>query len=136
MLYLNVTILSSGIIYGYNVVALIKELLQTSDDRAEYKWAVKLLKHQQNNTRAEKMAKSMMSQNQRDLWSEVKLMDSYRTTVPKMIDVKQSDLDISQEFMNMYQDLYNSVSYNRGEMTILLHTIAGGVQSECHTGLC
>ncbi len=43
------------------------------------------------------MANSHLVYNEHDLWSIVKRMDGYRTTVPILMEGQQSDCDIIQK---------------------------------------
>jgi len=105
--------------------------------RAKYHRAVKELKSQENLIRAGKMANAFISQNRQDFWDEVKRIDNNKcNTVPKVVDGKQNDTDISNVFADKYQQLYNCVSYDQGEMNSVFKALDASIDSLCNKGGC
>jgi hypothetical protein len=104
--------------------------------RARYHQVVKRLKSQENQLRADKMANAFMSENNRDLWNEVKRIDGRCNIIPKIVDGQQNDKDISNVFAEKYRKLYNCVGYDRDEMYHLYESLNESITSKCMEGQC
>jgi len=77
-----------------------------------------------------------MSENQRHFWDEVKHIDNQCNTIPKFVDGKQGDRNISNVFGEKCKHLYNCVSYDRCEMHDVYESLNGGIKSRYEIGLC
>ena len=84
--------------------------------RARYHLAIKSALKSHIQIRNEKMGEAISSNNDRNLWEEVKKMNKSNKLLPEAIDnVKGSD-NIANLFFDKNNDLFNSVSYEKDEM--------------------
>ena len=127
-----------GTIYGYNVGVPHQVQWPILDDLPGQD-IIKLSIYsnpKKNNSEQKKMANAFMSGNQRDFWDEVKHIDNQCNAMPKWVDDKQGDQNISNVFAEKYKDLYKCVSYDRCKMHDVCESLNQGIQSRCETGLC
>jgi exonuclease III len=94
------------------------------DTRARYHKAVKLLKHQHNKIRMEKMAEALVENNQRNMWKEVRKIKGKNSYLPSCVDDCMTDEGICNLFAGKYSNIYNSVPYDASEMSDLKSDIA------------
>ena len=87
--------------------------------RSRYHLAIKSTLNTQTQIRNERMGEAICSNNDRNLWKEVKKMNKSNKLLPEIIDnVKGSD-NIAKLFFEKNNELYNSVSYEKDEMNDL-----------------
>jgi hypothetical protein len=89
--------------------------------RAKYHNAVKQVKRDQNIIKRNKMAESILCDDTRSFWNEVRNVSAGKNnTLPNMIDGEMGNENISEVFVDKYKTLYNSVSYDKQDMDHLL----------------
>ena len=91
--------------------------------RAKYHRIVRQVTRSQEAIRRDKMAESLLSDNTRHFWNEVRKVNGKCSTLPNMIDGAQGDADVSDVFVSKYEALYNSVSYVQSDMDKLMDEI-------------
>ncbi len=65
------------------------------------------------------MAQGFGDKSHRNFWSEVRKLRSTKTGYPTSVDGVSGNMNISNIFHQKYEQLYNSVSYNRDEIFTL-----------------
>lgn len=85
--------------------------------RARYHRAVRHVDKNANTLRAEKMANALLSNNSRDMWSEVRKMKGRNCKIAGSVDNCRDDAGIVGIFSDKYKDLYNSVPYDVNDMS-------------------
>ena len=80
-------------------------------------------------------AESILNDNSRDSWSEVKRLRSAMSCPSSLVDVTTPD-DISSVFAKKYQELYNSVDFDKAEMKAVRNGINVAVSSVGFSGDC
>ena len=113
----------------HGIIADIRRRTRTS-----YHHAVKKLKSDQAKLKANKMATALQSQNGRDLWSEVKRINSKKMNVPNTVDNAQGDVEIGRLFSDKYKDLYNSVPYDVNAMNNVCRDLEHNIINVCNMG--
>ena len=78
---------------------------------AKYKQAVKLVKRNQSDMRATKMATALQRQDKYNFCFETKRINNNHSSLINVVDAARGDKDITNTFANKYKQLYNSVSY-------------------------
>ena len=91
--------------------------------RAKYHRSVKWTQRHQNDIKKKNMAESILANNTRDFWSEVRKASSNHNVPVKVIDDVYGDEEISNYFASKYEDLYSSVSYSHTDMFDVVSTI-------------
>ena len=69
-----------------------------------------------------------------DFWNEIKKIKETHKAMPGMVDGAQTEEKISQIFSRKYDRLYNSVSYDETDMSLLQDDISKSVSSHLHDG--
>ena len=82
------------------------------------------------------MAEAILTNQSRNVWTEVKKVTKANNCVPGQIDGKTKWVDISNHFAAKYSDIYNSISYDDKDMAELLSLIDNGITSECSSSKC
>lgn len=93
------------------------------DARARYHKAVKFLKREHDKIRMEKMAESLVNNNHRNMWKEVRKIKGKNNYLSSCIDDCMSDDGICNLFASKYGNIYNSVPYDTVEMSELKNDI-------------
>ena len=104
--------------------------------RSQYHRALRRVKQHKIACSSNKMAESLAGNSQRDFWSEVRRIRGTGLRVPDNVDDVNGSENISEHFLNKYDELYNSVSYDQGEMDNLKDTINNLVSDHCVPGNC
>ena len=99
--------------------------------RCKYHQAVRFVKRNADKIKMEKMAEAISKDNSRDLWREVRSIKGANTTVASSVDGLSCSKEIAELFSNKYKQLYNSVSYDAGEMYTLKKKIDSLVTNKC-----
>ena len=99
--------------------------------RYKYHQAVRFVKRNADKIRMEKMAEAISRNSSRDLWKEVKSMKGANSCVASSIDGLSCSKEIADMFLNKYNDLYNSVSYDSDEMCLLKQKVDNLVTDNC-----
>ena len=84
--------------------------------RKQYHKAVKRAQRSETQLRFSNMAESYENGKKEDFWTQVKKMSGKGSTVPSNIDNVTEEKEIGELFASKYCQLFNSVSYDRGEM--------------------
>ena len=84
--------------------------------RARYHRAIRHIDRNASKIKSEKIAEAMLSNNSRDMWSEVKKMKGRNSKLTCSIDDCSDSNDIANIFSSKYMELYNSVPYDVDEM--------------------
>ena len=69
------------------------------------------------------MAHALMSNNSRDLWSEVRKVKSRNSKISSNVDGSCDSKEITELFSEKYKHLYNSVPYDIDDMHAIESTI-------------
>ena len=84
--------------------------------RAKYHHAVRSVLKEQIRIRNDKMAEAISSNNDRNLWDEVRKMKLSHKLLPDVIDNIRGSNNISELFYDKNKELFNSVSYDNSKM--------------------
>ncbi len=102
---------------------LISTMLHFLDPEFEYQCKeIKAIQKQITQHRNEKMANAVASNASRNLWDEIRKMDS-GTPTANIVDGRTECDDIANVFATKYKTLYNSVGYNVAELHEVIDTI-------------
>ena len=91
--------------------------------RAQYHYAVKQIKSNQNRLKSEKMALAISNNDTRNLWTEVRKMKGNTRKMPTVVDGVTGNEQIAEKFAGKFKSLYNSVGYNQEEMAKIREVI-------------
>ena len=84
--------------------------------RAKYHYAVRSVLKEQIKIRNDKMAEAISSDNDRNLWEEVRKMKKSHKLLPDVIDNIKGSNNISKLFFDKNKELFNSVSFEDTKM--------------------
>jgi hypothetical protein len=104
--------------------------------RAQYHYAIRRLKHDQNVISASKMADSLANKKSNILWKEVSKCNPKSRSLPGMIENVSNEDEICKVFADKYSKLYNSVSYDKNEMCELINDVNSNVHKYCMNDKC
>ena len=99
--------------------------------RAQYHYAIRKLKRNAIALRRNAMAESIINNNSRDLWSEIRKVRNTTKTVSTCIDGVTGDINIAELFSNKYNELYNSVRYEQQSLNDLFVDNKYDIQAYC-----
>lgn len=85
--------------------------------RAAYHYTIRKVKRDEDAVVNERIADSMLSNNARDFWSEIKRIRSNKSGISRIVDGKTESSSIAKLFADQYRDLYTSVPYDQHEMS-------------------
>ena len=102
--------------------------------RSQYHLSLRRAKKQHKAYSSSKMSESVLSNKQRDFWIEVRKIKGTGIRMSDNIDNVNGPEDISNLFLSKYCDLYNSVSYDKGEMVDLKKSINKIITTGCADG--
>ncbi len=88
--------------------------------RYKYHHALKTIKRQKDSLRADNMAKNVNSTGKNRFWSELRNTLGCSNTVPCTVDGISGIDNIANLFSDKYSALYNSVSYDKHDMSKLV----------------
>ncbi len=91
------------------------------ETRCRYHLKVKQLKRSQEQNKFSKMAEAISSNNERDLWKELKKLN--KCPQAACIDGVTGNQAISELFANKYKTVYNSVGYEKDTLENLKATV-------------
>ena len=77
------------------------------------------MKRDEGKIRNERLADSIISNNTRDLWSEIKLIRSNKCGPSRTVDGRTEGISIAKLFADKYKDLYTSVPYDSNELNCI-----------------
>ena len=98
--------------------------------RMQYHYAIRSLMKDNIRIRNIKMAEAISLNNDRELWEETRKMTRSNNSLPVMMDGHIGADEISNIFLNKYDDLYNSVGYNPDNLNMLKEDIKQLINSE------
>jgi hypothetical protein len=87
--------------------------------RAAYHYAILKLKREEGKLVNERLVDSMLTDNTRDFWSEVKRIRSNKCGTSRIVDGQTDGLSIAEVFADKYKDLCTSVPYNTNEFNCI-----------------
>ena len=91
--------------------------------RAEYHYAIRRIKRDENDIIKERFADAFLTNRSRDLWAEVKRIRGGGSSLSNVVDGFSTSDDISTFFASKYQELYTSVSSDTVDMDCLLNEL-------------
>ena len=97
----------------------------------QYHYAIRKLKRNAIALRRNAMAESIINNNSRDLWSEIRKVRNTTKTVSTCIDGVTGDINIAELFSNKYNELYNSVRYEQQSLNDLFVDNKYDIQAYC-----
>jgi hypothetical protein len=103
--------------------------------KGEYKNRARNVLNAQRQERSSRMAHSLMTNEKRDLWNEVKRLKSSQMPVPDQIDDAEGEEEICALFAQKYE-LYNSVQYNPKDMEDTMKVLDQRIRGSCDAGSC
>jgi len=103
------------------------------ETRMKYHRAIREVIREGDTIRKEKFAESVLGNNSRDFWNEVKKMRGRRSNLPGVVDDCSGDADIAQCFGDKYRDLYSSVPYNVDEISSLKQQLNDDIKLQCES---
>ena len=77
------------------------------------------------------MPESIINNNSRDVWSEIRKVRNTIKTVSTCIDGVTGDINIAELFSNKYNELYNSVRYEQQSLNDLFANNKYDIQAYC-----
>jgi Reverse transcriptase (RNA-dependent DNA polymerase) len=80
--------------------------------RAAYHYSIRHVNKEEYKIRKERIASNLLSNNNRDFWSEIKRMRGQGSSHSNIVDDCNNPGDIATLFADRFQDLYSSVSYD------------------------
>ena len=87
--------------------------------RKEYHNAVRALRLDQHQLHMHKVSQALLANKSSDFWKEIRKVKGNGDSLPSVIDNMSNDEDISDLFAKKYDQLYNSVSFDQNNMSIL-----------------
>ena len=91
--------------------------------RAEYHRSVKMVKRREDQLRSQRMAESYISGNHDNFWKEVRRINRKSKCLPRTVDGLTDPHEISELFARKYEELYNSVNYDKDKVSKLYKEI-------------
>jgi len=104
--------------------------------RAQYHRAVRYIQRNAETIKANKMADALHEDRGRDFWKEVKKTLHSKSSAPTRVDSARGDAEICNLFATKAKELYNSVSYNEGNMHDIITSINNEISEKCCAGSC
>ena len=102
--------------------------------RAQYHWAIRKAKYEADNFILNKTANQLINKSFKDFWQTIRSLNGSDKTVASVVDGETTDAGISNKFMNIYNNLYNSI---KDENFInIRQNVDELVRTECNTGKC
>ena len=86
-----------------------------SKTRLQYHYAVRRIDNNNNTLKSERMAANCIK-DKRDMWSEAKKMRGNSRKLPNIVDNAVGDNDISNIFLDKFNNIFTSVGYDSEEM--------------------
>ena len=104
--------------------------------RAKYHYAIRSARKNKEKHVSNKIADSLLNKTSADFWSEIKQINNKKPGLPNMVDNCVGQADIAGVFKNKYEQLYNSVSYDKVNMCCLKTRIDTLIKDECCKDNC
>ena len=102
--------------------------------RAKYHWAIKQVKRDKDKIILDNTAKQLANKSYREFWTTIKKLQGNNKTVVNIVDNEFTNDGILAIFHNKYANLYNSVTDNNFEDTLV--NIRSLVKSKCNSHQC
>lgn len=99
--------------------------------KMEYKLASRRILKNQREHRHARMATAVLEDRNRDFWSEVKRNNCKSFTRSTTVDGVSGDASVCRLFKDKYEELYNSVPYDRNEMNHLISELDQKIANQC-----
>ena len=96
--------------------------------RGKYHQEVKSLRKDENKLRKEKFVNSVVNNESRKFWVEVKKINGSHKISSKVIDGRFDDTEISELFAEKYEQLYNSVPTDQADLRELNSSLLNDIQ--------
>ena len=96
--------------------------------RARYHRSIRHIQRNKKIFHLEKIAHAVVSNNSRDLWSEVRKVKGRNSKISSNVDGSCDSKEITELFSEKYKHLYNAVPYNVEDM----HTIESTIFERLH----
>ena len=87
--------------------------------RKEYHNAVRALRLDHHQLHRQKVSQALLANKSSDFLKEIRKVKGNGDTLPSVIDNMSNDEDISDLFAKKYDQLYNSVSFDQNNMSLL-----------------
>ena len=100
--------------------------------RAQYHYAIKTVRKNQERHKAQNFAESLLNKNNNNFWQDIKNMSNSRAKHPTSMDGHVGKEAIGNHLAEKYERLYNSVSYDKHEMTLIKKEIDSLISSRCN----
>ena len=97
--------------------------------RLKYHYAIRYVTKENIRIRNNKMADAISTNNDRELWDEVRKLTKSSNSLPNMVDGLTGIEEISHIFTDKYDTLYNSVGYDNHEMNDLSADISNRINN-------
>ena len=104
--------------------------------RAKYHYSLRYVRRNEEAVIANKMASSLLGNNNVKFWKNVKKLKGVKNVVPSMVDNVKDEGSIGNLFADKYHTLYNSVSYDINDMSSLMNNISENIQVNYCNGRC
>jgi len=79
--------------------------------RAAYHYSIRKVKRDEDTLINERIADSIINNDARDFWSEIKRIRSNKAGKSRIVDGQTEDINIAKLFADKYRELYTSVPY-------------------------
>ena len=86
--------------------------------RAVYHYAIRKVKRDEDTLINERIADSILKNDTRDFWSEIKRIRSNKSCTSRIVYGETDSVSIAKLFANSYRELYTSVPHDSDEMII------------------
>lgn len=91
--------------------------------RADYHYAIRKVKQKENVIRSEKMSNSLLCNDSKKFWYDVKKMKGNKNIVPLTVDDVRGDKNIANLFADKYGELYTSVESDKHSLNDIKNCI-------------
>ena len=97
--------------------------------RAKYHWAIKQVKKDKDRIILDKTAQQLTNKSFTDFWNTIKKIKNSNRYTSNVVDGLCTDSEISNNFKDIYNNLYNSVPDEKFEHTI--HKVNSLITMKC-----
>ena len=100
--------------------------------RLAYHYAIRKVRKDEQLIKSERIATSMLSNNTRDFWAEIKRIRSKSTGVSRIVYGVSDSHAIFKIFIDKYRELYTCVGYSADDMSRIRDEIDDKICQEAH----
>jgi hypothetical protein len=104
--------------------------------RARYHYAIRSIKKDKEKCISKKIAEALTEDNSRNFWDEINKIKRKSKQLPDLVEGAQGTKEIGALFASKYDNLFNSVSYDKEELSEVLIDINDKIELVCATGKC